>query len=154
MAALLGRLVETAAAQQIGLRWRLSNKEIERIAWLVEHRESLAGARSAPWSRLQPILLHEGAEDLLALCAASAVDSAEAAADVADCRRRLDRPREVLDPPPLATGDDLVAAGIRPGPRFKTLLQRLRDAQLDGEIHTKEEALALARTMLSPDAGH
>ena len=53
-------------------------------------------------------------------------------------------PRERLDPPPLVTGDDLRAAGLRPGPAFKQILQTIRDAQLNGEIHTKEEAIALA----------
>ena len=31
-----------------------------------------------------------------------------------------------------------------PGPLFREILQRIRDAQLDGQIHTKAESLALA----------
>ena len=56
----------------------------------------------------------------------------------------LAQPRDVLDPPPLVTGDDLLALGIPSGPLYKTLLRCVRAAQLDGEIRTKAEALAMA----------
>jgi poly(A) polymerase len=52
-------------------------------------------------------------------------------------------PREAIDPKPLISGKDLIDRGLRPGPRFKELLETVRDAQLNGEIHTAEEALAL-----------
>ena len=52
--------------------------------------------------------------------------------------------RETLDPPPLVTGDDLRGHGLQPGPKFKKILQAVRDAQLDGEIRTQEEAIKLA----------
>jgi poly(A) polymerase len=68
-------------------------------------------------------------------------------ADIAWCRARLQGPRETLDPPPLLTGDDLIRHGIRPGPAFRVLLERVRAAQLDGEVHTQAEALALVGVM-------
>ena len=43
-------------------------------------------------------------------------------------------------PPPLVTGDDLVAAGMVPGPAFKAILEKVYDAQLGGEIRTTEGA--------------
>ncbi len=51
----------------------------------------------------------------------------------------------VLDPPPLLTGDDLLANGIPSGPQYRMLLERIRTAQLDGEVRTKPEALAMVR---------
>lgn len=48
-------------------------------------------------------------------------------------------------PVPLITGDDLVAAGFRPGPAFKRILDAVYDAQLEGKIATREEAMQLAR---------
>jgi poly(A) polymerase len=54
-------------------------------------------------------------------------------------------PPEQIRPEPLITGDDLIAAGLQPGPLFKELLAAVEDAQLDGAILTKEEALALVR---------
>ena len=43
------------------------------------------------------------------------------------------------------TGADLIAAGYKPGPQFKELLTAVEDAQLDGSISTKEEAMELVR---------
>jgi poly(A) polymerase len=54
-------------------------------------------------------------------------------------------PAEQIRPQPLITGNDLIAAGYTPGPMFKELLTVVEDAQLDGAISTKEEALALVR---------
>jgi poly(A) polymerase len=90
------------------------------------------------WSQLQPLLVVEGRDDLLQLTEAGSTAGAEAAAH---CRTLLTQSPGMLDPPPLLTGDDLLAAGIPCGPRFKTLLQRVRAAQLDGQLCTKGEAL-------------
>ena len=106
---------------------------------------ALAGAPAARWSKIQPLLAHEWAAALVALHEVASPDGAE---EAAWCREWLAWPRERLDPPPLATGDDLRAAGLRPGPAFKHILQGVRDAQLDGEISTKEEAIALALSLL------
>jgi len=50
-------------------------------------------------------------------------------------------------PPPLITGDDLTAAGFTPGPIFKRILDSVYDAQLEGRITTKDQALAMARDL-------
>jgi len=38
---------------------------------------------------------------------------------------------------------------LQPGPRFKELLEQAEDAQLEGRISTKEEGLALIRSLLN-----
>lgn len=43
----------------------------------------------------------------------------------------------------LINGYDLIALGLKPGPRFKVLLQELFDLQLEGKITTKEQGLKL-----------
>ena len=146
LATLLARAAEVTQAQQLGLRWRLSNQETEQAAWLVEHRDALAGACTQRWSKLQPVLAHTWAESLVAMHEAL---SPEELQDVAYCRQWLAQPREVLDPPPLINGEDLRRLGLKPGPVFKRILQAVRDAQLDGEIRTKEEALKFARGMIA-----
>ncbi len=47
-------------------------------------------------------------------------------------------------PPPLVMGRDLVKAGMPPGPRFKAVLEAVFEAQLAGEITTREAALTMA----------
>lgn len=51
-----------------------------------------------------------------------------------------------LHPQPLLTGDDLVAKGWKPGPSFKSVLDAVYDAQLEGRINTRQQALELAQT--------
>lgn len=64
------------------------------------------------------------------------------------CRAKLAEFRaagaaEALRPAPLLRGEDLIAAGYRPGPAFKEMLAALEDAQLEGRVKTREEALRL-----------
>lgn len=47
-------------------------------------------------------------------------------------------------PPPLLDGDDLVAAGLQPGKLFKRLLDEVYDAQLEGRIASRQQALEMA----------
>ena len=56
-------------------------------------------------------------------------------------------PAEEVKPRLLVTGADLIAAGYRPGPGFKAMLDAAEDAQLEGMIRTTEEGLALVREM-------
>jgi putative nucleotidyltransferase with HDIG domain len=56
--------------------------------------------------------------------------------------------QEPLIPPRLVRGDDLIAMGLKPGPRIGELLEAVQTAQLEGEIKTRREALELLRTML------
>jgi poly(A) polymerase len=54
-------------------------------------------------------------------------------------------PPDELKPPPLITGDDLIAAGYKPGPPFSRILSAVEDAQLESRIRSYEEAMALVR---------
>ena len=50
--------------------------------------------------------------------------------------------------PPLVTGRDLMDQGVAPGPEMGRLLSRIRDLQLQEELHTSEQALAWLRKEL------
>jgi len=148
LAALVCGRVDAAGAERLARRWRLSNRDRERLVWLVTHHASLQGARSARWSQIQRLFTHEGIGDLLSLLEAKVRADGGDLAEVAWCRARLTRPREELDPPPLLTGDDLLRHGVPAGPIYRRLLDGVRDAQLDEEIHTRAEALALVERLL------
>lgn len=49
-----------------------------------------------------------------------------------------------LAPKPILTGSELIAMGWKPGPRFKTVLDRVYDAQLENRVRSLEEARELA----------
>ncbi|MCU0748866.1 MAG: CCA tRNA nucleotidyltransferase [Akkermansiaceae bacterium] len=48
---------------------------------------------------------------------------------------------EPLIPPPLITGRDLIKLGLKPGPRFKEILETIETEQLEGRILDRETAL-------------
>ncbi len=124
-----------------GRSFRFTNKEIDRASWLVATLGVIRDADSLPWPRLQRVLAHEGAADLLKLAEATwGTDQP----GVQVCRERLALPAEQLNPPLLITGDDLVAHGLRPGKHFGELLDYLRDLQLDGKLSSADEALVVA----------
>ncbi|MCX7681692.1 MAG: CBS domain-containing protein [Anaerolineae bacterium] len=50
---------------------------------------------------------------------------------------------------PELTGDDLKAMGLKPGPLFGQLLRTLRNARLDGKVHSREEEIALLQKLLA-----
>jgi poly(A) polymerase len=50
-------------------------------------------------------------------------------------------PEEELTPPRLITGNDLIALGHTPGPRFREILDRVEEEQLEGALTTREQAV-------------
>lgn len=60
------------------------------------------------------------------------------------------RHQEVIAPPPLIRGDELIKAlGLEPGPLIGKLLEAIREAQAADEVKTKDQALKLARHLLA-----
>jgi len=55
---------------------------------------------------------------------------------------------EKSGPEPLLRGRDLLALGLEPGPRVGRLLAELYEAQLDGQVATREQALAAAERIV------
>jgi poly(A) polymerase len=56
-------------------------------------------------------------------------------------RRRATLTPEMVRPAPLLRGEDLIELGYRPGPRFREILTALEDAQLEGMVETREQAI-------------
>lgn len=144
LAALLHQAGGAALAGEVGRRWRLTNKEIERTQWLLEHWAPALHAASLPWPRLQRILVAPGMPELLTLLRAAALPDDEV---VPYLEQKLALAPEVLNPPLLLGGHDLIAAGVQPGPPFRAILEAVRDAQLEGRIATREAALDLVEQL-------
>ncbi|MFO0906019.1 MAG: CCA tRNA nucleotidyltransferase [Pirellulales bacterium] len=140
---------EDAAATVHNLcdRWRLSNDERDRVAWLLESEPVASSARSLPWPVVQRLLVEDGIGELLTYLEGVLQAEHRSLDDVAFCRAKLALPAAELNPPPLLTGNDLRQAGWQPGPQFRVWLQAVRDAQLERRIGTRDEALALVRTL-------
>jgi poly(A) polymerase len=61
-------------------------------------------------------------------------------------RKREEFAAEPLIPPPLINGEDLKKLGMKPGPKFKEILDAVSTRQLEGTLRTSEEALAWVRS--------
>ena len=55
--------------------------------------------------------------------------------------------------PPLLTGEDLIALGMKSGPELGAMLHELRDKQLADELSNRDEALKWVQSKLAKDAG-
>jgi poly(A) polymerase len=56
-------------------------------------------------------------------------------------RKREEFANEPIIPPPLVRGDDLIAFGLKPGPKFGEILEAVETRQLEGKLRTRDEAL-------------
>jgi tRNA nucleotidyltransferase (CCA-adding enzyme) len=52
-------------------------------------------------------------------------------------------------PPPFVFGRDLMPLGVTPGPGMGELLKQIYEKQLDGEVTSRDEGLALARQLIA-----
>lgn len=159
-----GDTIETATIQkrpgrresvvgQICRRLKLSVAERERVDWLVANHRILRGARQLPLSQLKRILAASGIDDLLSLHQVDALAEGISTDHVEFCEHLLERWSSAeINPPVLATGNDLAALGLPPGPEYKALLDTVRDAQLNGILETREDALEFLRWHMSRKA--
>jgi tRNA nucleotidyltransferase/poly(A) polymerase len=167
--AVLASDLDAAAATRIARQLRLSNHETKAIAWLHAAVGELGKAThlasrpwsamqpwvaelrkdthlaSRPWSQVQPWVADPRAPLLADLLRARAAHGLGDAAAAAWFTAQVARPRAEIDPPPLVTGSDLLAAGVPAGPAMGQALAKARQLQLDGVITTKEAALAAVR---------
>ena len=129
--------------------WKFSNDESQLIGSILASYSTLIAADESRWPQVQRVLVHEHIEEILAFCESlsrfqdGAYDSC-----LEYCRSKLQLPAEKLNPPPILSGDDLIKAGMRPGPQFKNVLERIRDQQLMGQVVDFDSALNQAISWL------
>jgi poly(A) polymerase len=149
-AALLLALPNSAAeATAICKRLRMSNDETETIGWLLQHVAEVHASKMKSLAQLKRLLAHAKAPNVVELARVDAMARDGDLSCVMHCEEMLRQtPRERLDPPPLVTGDDLIALGLEPGRFFGQILDAVRDEQLNEKLTTKDEAMAFVRRFL------
>lgn len=140
----------SSAISRITRRMKLSNAQREMVAWLTSHRGELRAFEERSLAERKTVLANDHAASLTELERAEA-QAADASADSIEQAERYLRatPRDVLDPVPLVTGEDLIALGMTPGARFKVLLNHVRQLQLNEEISTRDEAMEAVRSRIA-----
>ena len=137
-------------AEEICRRLRLSQDQTAQVAALVENHLRFKDVPAMRASTLKRFLRLGGFEEHLELHRLDCLSSHRNLDNYEFVRARLrELPEEAIRPPRLITGDDLIAMGLSPGPRFQEILLAVEDAQLEGQLHTREEALALVRRQYS-----
>lgn len=134
-------------ARDLLTRLRFSNADIDQVIALIANHMRFSHVKEMRDSKLKRMLRMDRFEEHLELhrldCSSSHghLDNYEFAK-----AKFEESPPEVLRPPRLLSGDDLKAAGYRPGPAFSQMLEAVEDAQLEGKIQSKEEALELVKS--------
>jgi poly(A) polymerase len=142
--------VGTAMAAEICRRFRLSNDETEQVCSLVANHMRFGDVMRMKESTLKRFLRLQKFDEHLALHRLDCLSSHRDLSLYEFAREKYETmPEEQVRPDPLITGYDLIAAGFQPGPQFKEWLTAVEDAQLEGSIQTKEQALELVRTRSS-----
>jgi len=138
----LGAQMATAICQRL----RRSRETWERVAFLVRHHLHPLQAAEMRQSTLKRFLALDGIEELLELARLDAMASNQDLTAYNFCRRKLQElGAAALRPAPLLRGRDLLELGFAPGPLFGQILDAVTDAQLEGTLTTREQALAWVR---------
>lgn len=166
LAALLLPSAPTAAdgavARQAGQRLRLSAREVQALGTAVAIAASPVLGASASSRDIYRFYRDGGDMALGGLLLALAEDLARAGPALERgwweervqgiahiLAARFERTDEVIDPPRLVDGGELMRMlGLPPGPLVGDLLEGIREAQAAGEVRNRDQALAWARRAL------
>ena len=127
-------------------RLRRSRETWERVAVLVRDHLRLLQAPEMRLSTLKRFLASTAIEELLELARLDAMASNKDLTYYSFCRQKLSELGAAgIRPTPLLGGRDLMDLGLEPGPQFRQILDAVAEAQLEGTLHTREQALAWVR---------
>jgi poly(A) polymerase len=133
-------------AEAICRRLRLSHDQTAQVVALVEHHLRFKDVPQMRESTLKRFLRLEHFDEHLELHRLDCLSSHRNLGNYEYVRGRLaELSQEQIRPPRLLTGEDLIALGLTPGPRFRDILQTVEDAQLEGRIGSREDAVRLVR---------
>jgi putative nucleotidyltransferase with HDIG domain len=140
--------VGTRMAEEICRRFHMSNDETEQVCALVANHMRFGDVMRMKESTLKRFFRLPQFEEHMELHRLDCLSSHRDLSLYDFAKEKFEHtPPEQIRPAPLINGDDLIAAGYKPGPEFKDWLTAVEDAQLEGTIATKEEALGLVKSM-------
>jgi tRNA nucleotidyltransferase/poly(A) polymerase len=135
--------VSARMTEEIMRRLRFSNEEIEATVEMVQNHMVFKDVQNMRVARLKRFMARPTFDDELELHRVDCLGSHGLLDNYEFLKRRREEfASEPLIPPPLLNGHDLIALGWKPGPDFKTVLDAVQNRQLEGTLHTREEALS------------
>jgi poly(A) polymerase len=135
-------------AEEICRRFRFSNEDTDQILALVANHMRFKDVPHMKPSTLKRFVRMDRFDEHLELHRLDSLSS-HRMLDNYDFVNRFvaETPPEQVRPTRLLTGDDLIALGFKPGPAFKSLLYNIEEAQLNGTLLTREDAVRLAQAL-------
>ncbi len=134
-------------------RLTCSNEQRENVTWLVQHAGDLDEPARPALAALKRLMAHPAFAALVELARGRHAGMTDGAARGDQLALRIAAiPAHAVQPPPWVTGDDLIAAGVEPGPVFRRVLDALYTRQLDETLTSREAALEAMRAMLRTGA--
>ena len=134
-------------AEEICERLRFSNHDAARILALVDNHMRFSHATRMNQSTLKKFLRMPAFDQHLALHRADSLASHGNLSTYEFVRQKLaEIPPEKIRPVALLAGDDLIAAGYQPGPKFHEILEAVEDAQLEGRLQSRDAALEFVKS--------
>jgi poly(A) polymerase len=134
--------IGAAMAESIMERLRFSRAEIDAVVEMVRQHMVFKDVPKMRVAKLKRFMARPTFEEELELhrvdCASShrMMDNYEFL-----LRKREEFANEPIIPPPLVRGDDLIALGMKPGPKFGEILEAVETRQLEGALKDREQAL-------------
>jgi putative nucleotidyltransferase with HDIG domain len=129
-------------AEAICEHLRFSNHDAAQVLALVQNHMRFGHATRMKESTLRKFIRMPRFDEHLALHRADSLASHGNLSTYDFIRQKLaETPPEKIRPLALLTGNDLIAAGYAPGPRFREILEAVEDAQLEGRLVSHAEAL-------------
>jgi poly(A) polymerase len=133
-------------AEEICRRLHFSNEDTKQIAALVANHMRFADVERMKQSTLKRFMRLPRFEEHLELHRIDCLSSHGSVRMYDFVRRRLQESTEQeIRPAPLVNGEDLIRLGYKPGPAFREILSAVEDAQLEGSLRDKGEALEFVR---------
>ena len=146
--------IGAAMTESIMERLRFSRAEIDAVVEMVRQHMVFKDVPKMRVAKLKRFMARPTFEEELELhrvdCASShqMMDNYEFL-----LRKREEFANEPIIPPPLVRGDDLIALGMKPGPKFGEILEAVETRQLEGALKDREEALAWVKREYSAAKG-
>ena len=138
--------VGTRMAEQIARRLRFSTEDTERVAALVAQHLRFKDVEDMRPATLKRFVRQPHFDEHLELHRLDCLAS-HRKLDAYDFVRRFleETPAEAVRPSRLVNGDDLKLLGLPPGPAYRRILDAVEEAQLDGRVATRDQALDFIR---------
>jgi poly(A) polymerase len=126
-----------------------SNELAGTLAWLAARRDDWRSAGEMDLAGFKRLIANPAFASLRRLWEVEErLETGAVRATARVLRRARFIPPEKIAPPPLITGRDLKTMGLAQGRRLGEVLRRLYEAQLNEEIATADEGMAMAKTLI------